>query len=83
MASTYPIFLRDQARNRVEKSINPDWTLSRFIQMINAETSQQNDRIMVGVKEYSLTNHGNKKLKELGITPNLEVNLMTNYSGGL
>ena len=82
MSGTYPIFLRDQARNRVEKTINSDWTLSRLIQMINTETSQQNDRIMVGVKEYSLQNHGNKKLKELGITPNLEVNLMTNYSGG-
>ena len=80
--ATYPIYIRDAQRNRVESMVAPTWTLRRFLEKMNVETSQQNDRVMVGVKEYKLDQHGNKTLAELGITPNTEVNLMVNYQGG-
>ena len=80
--ATYPIYIRDSQRNRVESMVAPTWTLRRFLEKMNVETSQQNDRVMVGVKEYKLDQHGNKTLAELGITPNTEVNLMVNYQGG-
>ena len=80
--ATYPIYIRDASRNRVEVIVNPTTALREFLQRMNNDTRQNNDRVMVGVKEYKMDQHGNKTLAELGITPNCEVNLMVNYQGG-
>ena len=74
--ATYPVYIRDAAKNRVEIMINPTTPLREFIQRMNNETRPNHNMVKVGVKEYKIDQHGNKTLAELGITPNCELILM-------
>ena len=80
--SSYPIYLRYPDRAPKETIVESSSSLRTLLEIINLEISQVSDRVIVGTKEYSLADYGDKTLEELNITANTEVNVLQHHVGG-